>query len=67
MNSTSIAKSEAEGSAPKGIGVGSGDQRNTLWGTVELEGDRDGTYWDVRACLRPRKQTCGSDGNRGSR
>jgi len=24
--------------------VGSGDQRNTLWGTVELEGDRDGTY-----------------------
>ena len=24
--------------------AGSGDQRNTLWGTVELEGDRHGTY-----------------------
>ena len=24
--------------------VGSGDQRNTIWGTVELEGDRDGTH-----------------------
>jgi hypothetical protein len=25
-------------------GVGSSDQRNTIWSTVELEGDRDGTY-----------------------
>jgi ribosomal protein L35AE/L33A len=24
--------------------VGSGDQRNTLWGTVEWEGDRYGTH-----------------------
>lgn len=24
--------------------VGSGDQCNTLWGTVKLEGDRDGTH-----------------------
>src|SRR5580765_6446849 len=47
--------------------VGSSDQGNTLWDTVELEGDCDGTYWGVRACLRPRKRTCGSDGNRGSR
>jgi hypothetical protein len=28
----------------KQVMVGSGDQRNTLWGTVELEGDRHGTH-----------------------
>ena len=28
----------------KKVAVGSSDQCNTLWGTVEWEGDRDGTY-----------------------
>ena len=28
----------------KYMAVGSGDQCNTIWGKVELEGDRDGTY-----------------------
>jgi transposase len=28
----------------KKAAVGSSDQRNTIWGTVELEGDRDGIY-----------------------
>jgi beta-phosphoglucomutase-like phosphatase (HAD superfamily) len=47
--------------------VGSSDQCNTLWDTVELEGDHDGILWDVRACPRPRKRICGSGGNKGSR
>ena len=39
-----VIKLKAERDILKKAAVGSGDQRNTIWGTVELEGDRHGTY-----------------------
>lgn len=39
-----VSKLKAERDIFKKAAVGSGDQRNTLWGTVELEGDRDDTH-----------------------
>ena len=37
----------------KKVAVGSSDQCNTLWGTVEWEGDRDGTYGASRLVCGP--------------
>jgi len=39
-----VIKLTAERDILKKAAVGSGDQRNTLWGTVEWEGDRHGTH-----------------------
>ena len=39
-----VIKLKAERDILKKPAVGSSDQCNTLWGTVEWEGDRDGTY-----------------------
>jgi transposase len=39
-----VIKLKAERDILKKAAVGSGDQRNTIWDKVELEGDRDGTY-----------------------
>jgi len=39
-----VLKLKAERDILKKAAVGSGDQRNTNWGTVELEGDRHGTH-----------------------
>ena len=39
-----LARVTEERDILKKAAVGSGDQRNTIWGTVELEGDRHGTY-----------------------
>ncbi len=39
-----VIKLTAERDILKKAAVGSSDQRNTIWGTVELEGDRDGIY-----------------------
>jgi transposase len=39
-----VLKLKAERDILKKAAVGSSDQRNTIWGTVELEGDRHGTH-----------------------
>jgi transposase len=39
-----VIKLTAERDILKKAAAGSGDQRNTIWDTVELEGDRHGTY-----------------------
>ena len=39
-----VTKLKAEREFLKKAAVGSGDQRNTIWGTVGLEGDRHGTH-----------------------
>jgi hypothetical protein len=40
--------------------VGSGDQRNTIWGMVELEGDRDGTHGTSRLVCGPESRPVAS-------